>query len=287
MGSWGYRESGEDEGWWIEGPASAKTLARFRRLFPEDAEVVWESPAGSRTLCWGSLDREALAAGERLRLPAPPLGLGPVAYLVDRLTGPGGCEWCGRQTAESLVRFWLEESYEVAEAVLAGDPAGIQDELGDMLFEWAFMARATATAKADAVAAVVQKLIRRHPEVFSGDPPPEGDSTERRARWERLKSLDAPRTGESPWVFPALIQAKRLGRDQGTPETAVYRGVLDLLEVYTRQQPGKMEEILADAGWALATAADRRHLDAEWALFKRVTVARVGRRAGEALDQSD
>ena len=60
---------------------------------------------------------------------------------MDRLRSPGGCPWDAEQTHESLVRYLLEESAELAEAIETGDREGLREELGDVLLQVVFHAR--------------------------------------------------------------------------------------------------------------------------------------------------
>ena len=80
------------------------------------------------------------------------------------------CPWDREQTHESLSRHLLEESYELVEAIASGDPAHLQEELGDVLFQVFFHATlATEDGEftlADVARDVHDKLVRRHPHVF-------------------------------------------------------------------------------------------------------------------------
>lgn len=60
-------------------------------------------------------------------------GFGRIMEIMRRLRGPGGCPWDAEQTHESLKRYLLEEAYEVIEAIDAGSPEMLREELGDLL----------------------------------------------------------------------------------------------------------------------------------------------------------
>jgi len=148
---------------------------------------------GSGTTVWVAEDHEQLArqlAGEVVRRsernetdPAveveiligsfDPVGgrLLDLVEVMDRLRSE--CPWDQRQTHESLIRYLVEETYETIEAIESGDRAHLAEELGDLLLQIVFHAR-IASEDADAPFAiddvagqVVEKLIRRHPHVFS------------------------------------------------------------------------------------------------------------------------
>src|SRR5688572_32698494 len=97
--------------------------------------------------------------------------------IMRALRSPEGCPWDREQTQASLRPFVLEETYEVLEAIESGSPAQLCEELGDFLFEAVFLAQIADErgefSIADAIDAICDKLIRRHPHVFArqtGDP---------------------------------------------------------------------------------------------------------------------
>ena len=90
------------------------------------------------------------------------------------LRAPGGCPWDREQTHASLRPFVLEETYEVLEAIDSGIAAELREELGDYLFEAVFLAQISEEAGdfsiGDAIDAIRDKLVRRHPHVFASAP---------------------------------------------------------------------------------------------------------------------
>src|SRR5215216_5984158 len=113
--------------------------------------------------------------------------------IMKRLRGPGGCPWDREQTIQSLRGFVLEETYEVLDAIDRNDHESLRGEIGDFLFEGVFLAQIEADAGrfevADSLAAIAEKLIRRHPHVFAAtagvDTP-----TQVVEQWERIKSTE-------------------------------------------------------------------------------------------------
>ena len=93
--------------------------------------------------------------------------------VMDRLRSPGGCPWDAEQTHESLLKYLLEESYEFIEAVEDGNRQEMREELGDVLLQVFFHARMAEEHPSDpfnvedVAQSVAEKLIRRHPHVFS------------------------------------------------------------------------------------------------------------------------
>lgn len=107
------------------------------------------------------------------------------------LRGEAGCEWDREQTHESLVRFLIEETYELVDAIEAGDREGMKEELGDVLYQLLFHADIAAHADEpfgidDVARATDEKMRRRHPHVFSDT---EVSGVEDiKANWQKIKA---------------------------------------------------------------------------------------------------
>src|SRR5215469_8473125 len=91
--------------------------------------------------------------------------------IVATLRSPEGCPWDREQTIDSLKPYVIEETYEVVEAVDRHDHAAIREEIGDFLFEGVLISQVEQDGGhftvADALTAVADKLVRRHPHVFA------------------------------------------------------------------------------------------------------------------------
>jgi XTP/dITP diphosphohydrolase len=143
----------------------------------------------------------------------------PVEQLVqvmDQLRSPGGCPWDAEQTHASLARYLLEETYEVLEAMDQGDIGSLREELGDLLLQVVFHARiaqeSDPTFSLDAIAqGVVDKLVRRHPHVFTDLVVTSSEELE--ANWAKIKEEEKQResvTDGVPQAMPALQLATQL-----------------------------------------------------------------------------
>ena len=127
------------------------------------------------------------------------------------------CPWDREQTARTIVPHTVEEAYEVADAAIAGDPAKLLDELGDLLFQVYFLALLLAEqgeGDLEAVArGVHEKLVRRHPHVFGEV---EAQTPGRvRENWERIKREQEEREGvfhDVPDALPSLLYARKVQR---------------------------------------------------------------------------
>ena len=115
--------------------------------------------------------------------------------IMRALRAPGGCPWDREQTLGSLRPFVLEETYEVLEAIESGNAENLREELGDYLYEAVFLAQISEEAGdfsiADAIAAVCDKLVRRHPHVFARAADDPTITTEQVVeRWETMKARE-------------------------------------------------------------------------------------------------
>ena len=113
--------------------------------------------------------------------------------IMTRLRDPEhGCPWDVQQTFATIAPYTIEEAYEVADAIDRGHMHDLRDELGDLLLQVVFHARmaeeAGQFAFADVVAAICDKMVRRHPHVF-GDAVVEGVEAQTRD-WELHKQRE-------------------------------------------------------------------------------------------------
>ena len=212
--------------------------------------------------------------------------------LRDKKTG---CPWDIEQDFKSIAPYTIEEAYEVADAIEAGDMAMLKDELGDLLFQVVYhaeMAREAGLFKfEDVVRAVSAKMVRRHPHVF-GDQTIETSEAQTTA-WEAQKAAERDKKGHSllddvPSALPALLRAQKLqkraarvGFDWPTAEE-----VLDKIEEEIRElrfelgaaspSPARTADEMGDVLFALVNLARWLDVDAEDAL--RQTNAKFVRR---------
>ena len=137
--------------------------------------------------------------------------------LMRRLRAPGGCPWDREQTLESLKPFVIEEAYEVVDAIDRGDMEGLREEIGDHLLEAVFVSQVAEEGGHftinDAVTAIHDKLVRRHPHVF-GDVKADS-ATEVLTNWELQKNEERKLEDKSilsgvPASLPGLLKASRV-----------------------------------------------------------------------------
>lgn len=131
--------------------------------------------------------------------------------IMRRLRDPvGGCPWDREQDFRSIVPYTIEEAYEVADAIDRGDMAALREELGDLLLQVVFHAQMAAERGAfdfgDVVAAIADKMERRHPHVFGDETV--ADAAEQTTRWEALKAAERTARGgpEDPSALAGIAR---------------------------------------------------------------------------------
>ena len=124
------------------------------------------------------------------------------------------CPWDKEQTMESLHHLTIEETYELGEAILAGDLEEIKKELGDLLLHIVFYAKIGSEKKAfdiaDVAHAISDKLIERHPHIY-GDVQVE-NATDVKQNWEKIKMKEGRKSilEGVPKSLPALVKSTRI-----------------------------------------------------------------------------
>lgn len=143
----------------------------------------------------------------------------PLTDVMNTLLGEQGCPWDKEQTHMSLRRNLLEEAHEVIEAIDCNDMAHLKEELGDVLLQVVFHAKLAEQEQAfnfnDVVEAITQKMIRRHPHIFSDVAADDAETV--LANWEEIKKREKAGQPEAnsimsklPPTLPALLKAEKV-----------------------------------------------------------------------------
>ena len=182
--------------------------------------------------------------------------------VMDQLRSPGGCPWDAEQTHESLLKYLLEESYEFVDAVQSGNRIDMREELGDVLLQVYFHARIAQDdlndpfTIEDVAQSIADKLIRRHPHVFSDGVVQ--DSAEVVHNWEAIKKLEKGRTSALDGVAmsqPALaLIEKLLYRASKFDVDVVVPEIVDLEKPADESAVG--QALLTVIAWAHANGVD-------------------------------
>lgn len=201
--------------------------------------------------------------------------------VVSALLGPDGCPWDREQTFDTLKHLFLEECYELVEAIEEGDGDKIVEEMGDVLFHIAFQSKiAEADGRFgidDVCGGVIDKLVRRHPHVFGDDKL--ADAADAVPRWDALKRAemkdDADRSilDGVPKVMPALAYAQavqgraaRMGFDWDGADGVLQKAVEELGELEAAETDSEREGELGDLIFSIVNAARWMGMEAETAL---------------------
>ena len=188
-----------------------------------------------------------------------PFDMTPIVDVMARLRGPNGCPWDIAQTHRTLRRFLLEEVYEMLDAIDQGDDAGMREELGDVLYQVVIHSRIGEEeglfSAQDIVGDITEKMIRRHPHVFSEKSlENKGESV---LNWDRLKQ------GEKRQHHDRMLDG-------------VVKGLPSLLQAY------KLQEKAAKVGFDWDKDEDvLAKLDEEWQEFQEALQEQDGDHAEE------
>ena len=144
--------------------------------------------------------------------------------LIDvmvRLRSESGCPWDKEQTHLSLKPCLLEETYELLDALDGNDPKKLKEELGDVLLQVIFHAQIAQEEKRftinDVISVLIDKLVRRHPYVFAGEPLPADTADVLKQRLqikagEKGDGAAKSALGDVPKAMPALARAQSVSR---------------------------------------------------------------------------
>ncbi|WP_294093668.1 nucleoside triphosphate pyrophosphohydrolase [Sphingomonas sp.] len=198
--------------------------------------------------------------------------------IMQRLRDPEtGCEWDTVQTFATIAPYTIEEAYEVADAIERSDMVDLKDELGDLLLQVIFHSRMAEESGhfdlADVVAAISDKMERRHPHIFLGAV--DGGHH----LWEQIKADERGTKGYQGALdgvaigLPALLRAEKLqkraartGFDWPDPSGARAKIDEELAEVEAAASQAEREEEIGDLLFAAVNWARKLGVDPEAAL---------------------
>ncbi|MCB5271616.1 MAG: nucleoside triphosphate pyrophosphohydrolase [Candidatus Cloacimonetes bacterium] len=202
-----------------------------------------------------------------------------IAALRDPETG---CPWDAKQTPESLVPNFIEELYEVVEAIEDQDDEALCEELGDLMLHLVFQVQIAHEKKAfemeDVLGAIVDKLVRRHPHVFGDLSVADAEGV--KLNWEHIKRVEKT-DRESvldgvPKSMPALIQAHRTQEKAASvgfdwPDLPPVLAKIDeereeLYEALSEGDAEAIKEELGDLLFSIVNLSRKLGFDAETAL---------------------
>ena len=204
--------------------------------------------------------------------------------LVGVLRGEDGCPWDKEQTHKSIRDDFIEETYEVIEAIDTEDHKLLREELGDVMLQVVFHARIEEEKESfdinDVANDICKKLIHRHPHVF-GDVVAE-TSDKVLSNWEKIKSDEKERKTVTdklraiPPMLPALMRAQKVGKKAACFDFENAELVMDkvseelceLSEAIDSKNQSDIEEEMGDLLLTLTSLCRKLNVDAEVALSK-------------------
>ena len=214
-----------------------------------------------------------------------------ILQIMSQLRDPeNGCQWDLEQNFESLSKYAIEEAYEVAEAVAEGNVDEIMEELGDLLLQVVFFSQIASEKNLfrflDVVNTVSEKMIRRHPHIFSENKEFK-TAKEQKENWEMIKDLEK---SEKKHVkqksllsgisknLPSLIKSKkiqekvsRVGFDWKDEEEVIEKvkeELTELSEAVNNNDHSHSEEELGDLLFTLVSLGRHMDIDCDTALRK-------------------
>jgi len=205
--------------------------------------------------------------------------------VIKKLRAPDGCPWDRKQTPESLITPFLEEAYELIEAIYEKNPEKIKEELGDVLLHIVFQAvfaeeKSEFTMK-DVIKEIVEKIKRRHPHVFGNL---KTDSIEEiNKNWEEIKAREKGKENRKllegiPKNLPALFYAYKVTKkvakvgfdwpDLSNMFEKLEEELEEFEEALLTNEKSKIEEELGDVLFMLVNLSRKLGINPEEALMK-------------------
>ena len=216
----------------------------------------------------------------------PRYDFGDLCAIMKILRAPGGCPWDIEQTHESIKKSFIEETYEVVEAINKNDKTLMCEELGDVLLQVVFHAEIERGKNTfdinDVCDGICKKLIERHPHVFASD---SADTPQEvLVKWDEIKrkTKGQKTQGDSmkavPLELPALMRAEKIqskarkaGFDWETADGAfdALKGELEELEeAYRSKSAADIEDEFGDVLFSAVNVSRFLGVDSEEALTK-------------------
>ena len=211
-------------------------------------------------------------------------GFEDLITVVEVLRSEEGCPWDREQDHKSIRRDFIEETYEVIEAIDTENPELLREELGDVLLQVTFHAQIETEIGRftieDVANDICVKLIHRHPHVF-GDV--KADTSEKvLSNWEKIKSEEKERVTVTdklraiPPMLPALMRAEKVGKkascfdfvDAESVMAKVYEELDELKEAMAEGRAEHIEEEMGDLLLTVTSLCRKIGVESEVALSK-------------------
>ncbi|MBQ8140204.1 MAG: nucleoside triphosphate pyrophosphohydrolase [Clostridia bacterium] len=229
-------------------------------------------------------------------------GFEDLVGIMEILRSEEGCPWDREQNHHSIRKDFIEETYEVIEAIDTENPKLLREELGDVLLQVVFHARIEEEQGSfninDVANDICMKLIHRHPHVF-GEVSVNG-SAEVLSNWEKIKSDEKERKTVSdklkaiPPMLPALMRAEKVGKKASCFDFETTEAVMDKLaeemvevsEAIEAEDKSAVEEEIGDLLLTVTSLCRKLGVEPEVALNRATDkfISRFERIENEVLE---
>ncbi len=204
-----------------------------------------------------------------------------LCLIMEILRGEGGCPWDAEQTHESIRKNFIEETYEVIEAIDNNDSKLLREELGDVLLQVVFhtqMENESGNFNIDDVANdVCVKLVHRHPHIFGDVRATTADEV--LSNWEAIKNVEKSREtmydklNSIPPMTPALMRASKVSKKSGEYKEKSNNEIIgelqNILDGIRLHDSNISSEQMGEVLFLLSALASKSDIDAEESLFKK------------------
>ena len=197
-----------------------------------------------------------------------------------------GCEWDKKQTFKSIAPFTIEEAYEVADAIERENATDLKEELGDLLLQVVFLSQIAKEEELfsfdDVAKTISEKLVRRHPFVFSDKK--NHSSEEQINQWEEIKQKERSKKNQEGILegiaknLPSLQRSQKIQKRVSSvgfdwPDTKgvfekIKEELMELEEAVESNNKESIQEEIGDLYMILTNLSEKLGVDSEEALRK-------------------
>jgi MazG family protein len=199
--------------------------------------------------------------------------------IIARLRAPDGCPWDREQTHETLIPYCVEEAYEVVDAIQSGDMLELKGELGDLILQIVLHSQIAFESKEfsieDVLNEISEKMIRRHPHVFSDAKVETADDVVK--QWDEIKKKEGKKSvlegisKHAPQLHRSLKIGEKVaavGFDWDHPKDVLDKVQEEFKEISSAKNKTEMEEELGDLMFSIVQWSRHQKIDPEHALKK-------------------
>lgn len=205
-----------------------------------------------------------------------------LCLIMEILRGENGCPWDTEQTHQSIRKNFIEETYEVIEAIDTQNSKLLREELGDVMLQVVFhaqMEKELGTFDINDVANdVCAKLVHRHPHIFGDIKADTADEVLK--NWEEIKNVEKSREtlydklNSIPAMTPALMRAQKVAKKSGKfkkiQSEDIISDIEDILSTLKQESTNTDEKTFGELLFLVCALASKTEIDSEEALFKKV-----------------